>query len=171
MDGLVAQARTQLWEMVSEMQLDENDQERTVSVALYQYGNNRLDKSHGFIEQLTPLTTDLDEVAVKLHALRTSGGNEYATMAIQRAAEELDWNTDDNVDKMIVIAGNEGFFQGPVSSSVVKSVGSEYDIAVIPIYCANSGASQSAINSWRRAAHLAGTDFDSIDPDLSLIHI
>ena len=66
MDGLVEQARTQLWEMVSEMQLAADGQERTVAVSLYQYGNSRLQKSDGFIENLTPLTTDLDHVTVKL---------------------------------------------------------------------------------------------------------
>lgn len=165
MDGLVEQARTQLWEMVSEMQVDDDDSERTVAVALYQYGNSRLPKDDGFIENLTPLTTDLDRVTVDLYALRTSGGKEYAPMAIKRAVEELDWNSDDSVQKLIVVAGNEGFAQGRISPSDAFRLAVRNDIAVLPIYCANRGASKSAVSSWRNAAALAGTEFDSIDPD------
>ena len=165
MDGLVEQARTQLWEMVSEMQIDGQGKERTVAVSLYQYGNNRLEKADGFIENLTPLTTDLDQVTVKLYSLRTSGGKEYAPMAIKRAVEELDWISDDSVDKLIVIAGNEGFGQGPVPPADAFKTAGDNDIAVLPIYCANRGASQTAVSSWQSAANLAGTDFESIDPD------
>lgn len=165
MDGLVEQARTQLWEMVSEMQLDADGRERTVAVSLYQYGNDRLEKSDGFMENMTPLTSDLDLVTVKLYSLRTSGGKEYAPMAVKRAVEELEWNSDDSVDKLIVIAGNEVFDQGPVSPADAFKSASDNDIAVLPIFCANRGASQPALSSWKDAATLAGTDFESIDPD------
>ena len=165
MDGLVEQARTQLWEMVSEMQLTADGQERTVAVSLYQYGNSRLQSSDGFIENLTPLTTDLDQVTVKLYSLRTSGGKEYAPMAIKRAVEELDWNSDDSVEKLIVIAGNEGFGQGPTSPADAFKLAADNNIAVLPIFCANRGASHTALASWKSAATLAGTDFESIDPD------
>jgi von Willebrand factor type A domain-containing protein len=171
MDGLVEQARTQVWEMVSEMQVDEDGKERTVAVSLYQYGNSRLAKDQGFIEQLTPLTTDLDHVTVKLYALRTSGGKEYAPLAIKRAVEELEWETDDSVQKLIVIAGNEGFGQGPVSPGDAFAHAAKNDIAVLPIYCANQGASKTAISSWRDAATLAGAEFDSIDPDQQIAKI
>lgn len=171
MDGLVEQARTQLWEMVSEMQIDEDDQERTVAVSLYQYGNSRLSKAEGFIENLTPLTTDLDHVTVKLYSLRTSGGKEYAPQAIKRAVEELDWETDDSVQKLIVLAGNEGFGQGPVSPADAFESAAQNGIAVLPIYCANRGASKTAISSWRNAAGLAGVEFDSIDPDQQVAKI
>jgi len=171
MDGLVAQARTQVWDMVAEMQLDDNDKERTVEVALYQYGNNRISKRQGFIEQLAPLTTDLDRVSVKLHGLRTSGGKEYAPQAILRAAEELDWDDDDSVERILVIAGNEGFHQGKVRLQDALAVTNRKNITVLPIFCANSGASRTAITSWRNAASLAGTDFDSIDPDQQVAKI
>jgi hypothetical protein len=171
MDGLVEQARTQLWEMVSEMQVDDDGSERTVAVSLYQYGNSRIPKREGFIENLTPLTTDLDLVTVKLYDLRTSGGKEYAPQAIKRAVEELNWNKDDSVQKLIVIAGNEGFGQGPINSRDAFALAASNDIAVLPIYCANKGASKTAIASWRGAATLAGAEFDSIDPDQQVAKI
>ena len=171
MDGLVEQARTQLWEMVSELQVDAEDNERTVAVALYQYGNTDISKRDGFVEQLTPLTTDLDMVTVKLYSLRTTGGKEYAPLAIKRAVEELHWDSDDSVQKLIVVAGNEGFGQGHIKQKDAFALAAEHDIAVLPIYCANKGASKSAISSWRLAATLAGTDFESIDPDQEVARI
>jgi von Willebrand factor type A domain len=171
MDGLVEQARTQLWEMVADLQVDDDDKERTVAVALYQYGNNRLPLSEGFIQQLAPLTTDLDQVTVQLHALRTSGGKEYAPQAILRAAEELEWDDDDSVEKIIVIAGNEGFHQGRVRTKDALLVTNRKQITVLPIYCANQGASRTAVSSWRNASSLAGTDFESIDPDQQVAKI
>lgn len=171
MDGLVEQARAQLWEMVAEMQVDDQDRERTVAVALYQYGNNRLSKGEGFVEMLSPLTTDLDQVSVKLHELRTSGGKEYAPLAIQRAVTELEWNEDDSVERLIVIAGNEGFQQGPVSSQVAFSAASSKTITVLPIFCANRGTTKTAVSTWRSAASLAGADFDTIDPDQEVAQV
>lgn len=168
MDGLVAQARAQIWEMVAEMQTDSNGNEKTVAVALYQYGNNRLAKSEGYIQQLTPLTTNLDEVTLKLHSLSTTGGKEYAPLAISRAVEELEWSDDDGVERLIVIAGNEGFSQGRLSPKDALQAAERLDIRVMPIYCANRGATRSAVSSWKYAAELANTDFQSIDPDQAI---
>lgn len=165
MDGLIEQARTQLWEIVGEMQLDDDDSDRTVSVALYQYGNNRLSKRGGYIQQMAELTTDLDAVSIKLQSLRTSGGKEYAPMAIDRAVSELAWDDDDSVEKLIVIAGNEGFRQGPVSARNALAAAQKKGITVIPIFCANGGSSTSGLATWRTAAKLANTDLETIDPD------
>ena len=171
MDGLVAQARTQLWEMVSDLQTGPDGDERKVAVALYQYGNNRLPKSDGFIQQLAPLTTDLDLVTVKLHALSTSGGKEYAPEAILRAADELEWSGDDAVERIIVIAGNEGFAQGKVTSHSALARAQDLKISVVTIFCTNRGATDGALASWREAAELAGTDFTSINSDLRVVQV
>lgn len=171
MDGLVDQARTQLWEMVAELQTTVDGDERAVSVALYQYGNSRLPRDERYIEQLTPLTTDLDQVTVKLHNLTTMGGKEYAPTAIVRAVEDLEWNDDDSVEKVIVIAGNEGFGQGPVSPGKAFQLAERSGIRVVPIFCANRGASRTALSSWRQASELAGIDFESIDPDREVVKL
>lgn len=165
MDGLIEQARTQLWEIVGEMQLDDDDTDRTVSVALYQYGNNRLSKRDGYIQQMSELTTDLDAVSIKLQALRTSGGKEYAPMAIERAVAELAWDDDESVEKIVVIAGNEGFRQGPVSAQAAFGAAQKKGITIIPIFCANGGSSSSGLATWRTAAKLAKIELETIDPD------
>lgn len=171
MDGLVAQARTELWEMVSELQVGANGEDRSIEVAVYQYGNNRLSRADGFIEQLTPLTSDLDMVTVKLHSLRTTGGKEYAPQAIVRAVDDLAWVDDDEVEKVIVVAGNEGFNQGTLSVQKAMKAAADKSIMVMPIFCANRGATRNALTSWKSAAELAGTDFSSIDPDQQVAQI
>ncbi len=165
MDGLISQARTQLWDIVAELQSDDKDQKRSVSVALYQYGNSRLDRSTDFIERLSEFTPELDRVSVKLHALSTSGGKEYAPTAIIRAIDELDWSDDDSVEKIIIIAGNEGFNQGPLSTDQAMKKAKERSIRVVTIFCANSGATSAGLDSWKRAASLAKSELGTIDPD------
>ncbi len=165
MDGLINQARTQLWDIVAELQTDDKDRPRTVSVALYQYGNSRLSSDSGFIQQLSDLTTELDAVSVKLHALSTSGGKEYAPTAILKAVEELNWSEDDSVEKVIVVAGNEGFNQGDVTPERALKKADAKGIKVLPIFCANGGATSTGLASWKRAAQLAQIELDTIDPD------
>lgn len=165
MDGLIEQARTQLWEIVAELQTDSKDQDRTVTVALYQYGNNRLPESDGFIEKLADLTPELDAVSIKLHSLSTSGGKEYAPEAIEHAVRELAWSDDDKVEKVIVIAGNEGFSQGSVSAESAMTAAANKGIKVVPIFCANGGSTSTGLASWQRAAQLASTNLETIDPD------
>lgn len=171
MDGLIDQARTQLWDIVATLQSDDEDGLRTVSVALYQYGNSRLDSSDGFIERLCGLTTELDGVSVKLHTLSTSGGKEYAPTAILRAVEELDWSDDDSTEKVIVIAGNEGFHQGKVAPEHALARAADKGIKVVPIFCANAGSTSAGLSSWEQAAKLAQTELETIDPDQKIAEL
>lgn len=165
MDGLIEQARTQLWEIVGELQSGDQHRDRTVTVALYQYGNSRLPESDGFIEKLSDLTPELDAVSVKLHSLSTSGGKEYAPEAIAHAVRELNWSDDDKVEKVIVIAGNEGFSQGSLSAETAMTEAANQGIRVVPIFCANGGSTSTGLASWQRAAQLASTSLETIDPD------
>lgn len=171
MDGLVAQARAQLWEIVAEMQVDSHGRAREVAVALYQYGNSRLSPDKGFLEQITPLTTDFDLLAARLETLSTSGGQEYAPLAVHRALQELQWDSDDNVERIIVVAGNENFNQGPLGVEAALREAQTRKVRVIPIYCANKGTTRGALESWKRASTLAGMDFQSIDPDQAVAEI
>ncbi len=165
MDGLIEQARVQLWEIVAELQIDDNDKPRQVEVALYQYGNSRLAERDGFIERLSELTPELDPVSIQLHSLSTSGGKEYAPLAISRAVDELAWSDDDSVERVIVVAGNEGFGQGPLSAESAMEKARARGIKVVTVFCANGGATSTGLNSWERAAQLASTDLKTIDPD------
>lgn len=168
MDGLIEQARVQLWEMVGELQRNGDDEPRQVEVALIQYGNSRFPESDGFVELLSPLTTDLDAVSLRLQALSTSGGKEYAPRAILRAVEELDWSADDSVERVVVVAGNEGFGQGPVATEDALEQARRNKIKVIPIFCASGGATSTGLGSWQRAARLAESQLATIDPDRAI---
>jgi hypothetical protein len=78
MDGLIAQAKTQLWNIVNEFATAKQDGKAPrVQVALYQYGNNGLSKEKGWVQQVLPLTDDLDKLSEQLFALKTNGGKEY----------------------------------------------------------------------------------------------
>lgn len=169
MDGLVDQARQQMWEVVADLQTDENDQPRAVSVALYQYGNSNLPSEAQYIEQLSPLTTDLDQVTVKLHGLATRGGKEYAPTAIARAVEELDWSDDDGTLRCIIVAGNESFHQGPTTMGTALDAAANRGIRVLPVFCAPGRSPQVGHSSWQEAAKIAGTTLETINSDQQVV--
>src|SRR4051794_10587913 len=118
MDGLIGQAKTQLWSVVNEFIRARRDgRPASIEVALYEYGNNGLPAREGFVRMVLPLTDDLDAVSEKLFALRTNGGQEYCGQVIRDATAQLDWSRSGAVYRAIFIAGNEPFSQGPVTYS------------------------------------------------------
>ena len=57
MDGLINQAKTQLWEIVNELSYAKYGiQEPDLEIALYEYGNDRLESSDGYIRQVLPFS-------------------------------------------------------------------------------------------------------------------
>ena len=75
MSGLIQQAKIALWKIVNEFITARQDGQRPMlSVALYEYGNSRLEAEGGWIRQILPLTDDLDRVSQELFALTTNGG-------------------------------------------------------------------------------------------------
>ena len=168
MDGLILQARTQILDIVGDLQTTEDGSERTVAVALYRYGTDRVPEREGYTECLVPLTTDYARVVQALELLQASGSEEYAPFAIDKAVSELAWDIDPKVPKVIVIVGNETFSAGPVGTDSAFQAARAKTIKVLPIYCVGQHASTSAVSGWRRAAHLAGTDLEVIDPNATL---
>ena len=114
MDGLIDQAKSQLWKVVNELaRAKRNGKTPALEVALFEYGNDGLSGSEGYIRLVSDLTTDLDKISEELFKLTTDGGSEYCGMVIDRAAEKLSWSRAKDVLKVIYIAGNEPFTQGP----------------------------------------------------------
>ncbi|NJM38564.1 MAG: hypothetical protein HC845_12285 [Akkermansiaceae bacterium] len=67
MDGLIDQARTQLWKVVNTFVDAKRDGSAPfVEVALYEYGNNGLHVGNSYIRQIEPLSRDLDEISREL---------------------------------------------------------------------------------------------------------
>jgi hypothetical protein len=162
MDGLIAQAKTQLWTVVNEFaRARRNGKAPRVEVALYEYGNTRLSKSNGWIRQVAPLTTDLDRISEQLFALRTRGGDEYCGQVIQTATNELAWSDRADALKMIFIAGNEPFNQGPVEPNGAAKAAIKKGIVVNTIFCGNEAEGVST--GWKQGALVADGRFSFID--------
>jgi hypothetical protein len=170
MDGLINQARSQLWNMVDQMGrmtrvVDGKTRGVKVELALYEYGNDRLRKQDGYIRQVVSFTGDLDRVSEMLHGLTTNGGSEYVGQVIETAARSLQWSPDPNALRFVFVAGNEEFDQGPVSAAAAMAAAAKKDIHIQLIYCGGKEA------TWERAAKLAMSDLMSIDQNHVARHI
>ncbi len=162
MDGLIDQARTELWRIVNEfIPVKKGGQRPTFEVALYEYGNSGLDSTTGYIRQVLPLTNDLDSVSEKLFALRTNGGDEFCGMVISKAVDELRWSGSAGDLKAIFIAGNEPFSQGPVDYRQACRQAVSKGITVSTIHCESSQSGEAA--GWKDGAQLADGAYTSID--------
>jgi len=171
MDGLITQAKTQLWDIVNELATAEQDgQKPRIEVALYHYGNDLLvGGDNGWIKQLCPLTNDLDQISEKLFALTTNGGSEYCGQVISRSLKELKWSDSKKDLKLIYIAGNEPFTQGPINYSFACKKAISKGIVVNTIFCGNM---QEGINSkWKDGAMLTGGNYLSINHNSKTIYM
>ena len=170
MDGLIGQAKTQLWKIVNEFVSVERDGQRPdLEIALYEYGNDRLESGEGYIRMVLALTTDLDKVSEELFALTTNGGDEYCGKVIQAAAEGLKWSKSADDYKVIFIAGNEAFTQGDVPYSSACKAAIEKGIIVNTIHCGSYDEGVSG--KWKDGALLADGSYMNIDQDSKAVHI
>ncbi len=92
MEGLIEQAKSQLWLMVSELtKATCEGQDPKLEIALYEYGNDGLSFDNGYIRQVSPLISDLDDVSASLFSLSTNGGSEYCGYVIDKTIKDLEW--------------------------------------------------------------------------------
>ncbi|MEW6368457.1 MAG: VWA domain-containing protein [Acidobacteriota bacterium] len=162
MDGLIDQAKTQLWRMVNEFATAKRNGARPeLQVAVYEYGNDTIPAGEGHIRNVLPLTTDLDKVSEELFALRTNGGQEYCGQVIEVAAEGLKWSPANADYKAIIIAGNEPFTQGGVDYQKSCRAAIARGIIVNTIFC---GPSDEGVSTkWKDGADLADGRYMNID--------
>ena len=67
MDGLIEQAKSQLWKFVNALSGATFQGEKPIlEIALYEYGNDGLPSSEGYIRQVSIFTSDLDLISEKL---------------------------------------------------------------------------------------------------------
>jgi hypothetical protein len=170
MDGLIGQAKTQLWKIVNELALAKrNGQTPRLEVAFYEYGKSSLPSSGGYIRQIVPLSTDLDKISDELFKLTTNGGDEYCGQVIRQATRDLGWNTSAKVMKAIFIAGNEPFTQGTFDYKESCKEAIAKGIVVNTIFC---GANKEGIDTkWKDGADLADGSYMSIDQNQKLVDI
>jgi hypothetical protein len=169
MEGLIEQAKGQLWKIVNEfISARQNGKLPEVQVALFEYGKSTLPASEGFIRMIQPLTTDLDKISEELFALKTNGGDEYCGWVIREAINRLTWSNSPDVYRAIFIAGNEPFTQGSVkySDSCKTAVGK--GIVVNTIHCGN--ANEGVNTKWKDGALMADGKFMTIDQNQAVVH-
>jgi hypothetical protein len=170
MDGLIAQAKTQLWNVVNEfVKAKKNGRPPVIQVALFEYGKQTLSLNEGFVRMILPLTDDLDKVSEELFALKTNGGDEYCGWVIREAAKRLEWGPSDDVYKAIFIAGNEPFTQGAVDFRASCKAAAERGVVVNTIFCGPNA--QGSGTGWKDGAVLADGRYMSIDQNQKVVEI
>ena len=170
MDGLINQTREQLWRIVNTFATAKRDGKRPrLELALYQYGNQGLSAESGYIQQMVPLTTDLDKVSEALFKLSTNGGDEYCGQVIHKAIGQLEWSKNPHDLKLIYIAGNEPFTQGPVNYKDAVKEAITHGVVVNTIH---AGSEQEGVQGmWKDAAKLADGNFIVIDQNRAVARI
>jgi hypothetical protein len=171
MDGLIEQAKSQLWKIVNELAAAKcgDGTQPNIKIALYEYGNDGLPSSEGYIRMVSGFTNDLDLISEKLFSLRTNGGNEYCGHVIQTSLRQLNWSTSSGDLKMIFIAGNEPFTQGSVSYRIAGGVAKEKGVVVNTIFCGNF--EEGISTSWKDGADVTGGSYMSIETNKKTVYI
>src|SRR3990170_4252881 len=171
MDGLIDQAKSQLWKIENEVAAAKSGDgtQPNIKIALYEYGNDGLSSDEGYIRQVSALTDDLDVISEKLFSLSTNGGNEFCGQVIKTALNQLAWSASKADLKMIFIAGNEPFTMGSVSYELACGAAKEKGVVVNTIYCGefNDGITLS----WKRGAELTGGTFMSIEQNNQTVYV
>jgi len=170
MEGLLEQAKSQLWQLVNELAKAECDGTApSLHIALYEYGNDDLPQSEGYIHQVTPLTDDLDQISEDLFKLTTNGGSEFCGEVIQTAILQQEWSSSNDDLQIIFIAGNEPFTQGRVDYRKSCTKAKEKNIIVNTIHC---GSFDEGIEGmWKDGADRGGGKFMCIEHNKKTVYI
>jgi len=170
MDGLINQAKSQLWKIVNEFALArKNGKLPKLQIALYEYGNNSIPSSDGYIRKVADLTNDLDKISDELFKLSTNGGDEYCGEVIEKAAKDLPWSRKNDVLKIIFIAGNEEFTQGSHKYQKSCKDAAAKGIIINTIFCGNRD--EGIRTNWKDGADLADGAYSNIDQNQQIAYI
>ena len=170
MDGLIDQAKAQLWDIVNELSYAKcNNEKPNLQIALYEYGNDRLHGREGYIRQVLAFSDDLDEISKELFLLTTNGGEEYCGQVIQTSLNQLNWGKNPDDLKLIFIAGNEPFTQGKVNYKDASTNAKEKDITINTIFCGDYN--QGISSYWEDGAQLTNGDYMAINQNNKTVHI
>ena len=164
MDGLIEQAKAQLWKIVGEFTKTKlAGKSPRLEVALYEYGNDNLPSTEGYIRMVVPMTDDLDNISEALFALKTKGGEEYCGKVIQVATRQLNWSRANGDLRCIFVAGNEPFTQGGVDYRIACKTAADKGITVSTIFCGDR--EQGIRTNWEHGAQIAEGSYLCINQD------
>ncbi len=162
MDGLIEQAKAQLWNMVNTVGKAKcATGSPQIEIALYEYGRSSNNLREGYVKQISPFTKDLDLLSDNLFKLTTNGGDEYCGQVIYTSLQQLKWDNAPNTYKVIFIAGNEDFYQGSISWSVACAEARKKGVIVNTIYCGNSA--DGLREHWNLGAECGNGSYTNIN--------
>ena len=167
MDGLIAQAKAQLWNMVTVMGRAKCEAGAPkIEIALYEYGRSSNDVKVGYVKQISAFTTDLNQLSQELFQLTTNGGDEYCGHVIHSSLNELNWDSTSNDYKVIFIAGNEDFLQGDIQYTRSCDEARKKGVIVNTIYCGDR--LQGIREHWNLAGECGNGSFTNINQDAKM---
>lgn len=170
MDGLIDQAKAQLWNMVSVMGKAKCDGVAPqIEIALYEYGRSSNNIKDGYVKQISPFTSDLDKLSQDLFKLSTNGGDEYCGQVIYTSLNELKWDNTLKSYKVIFIAGNEDFLQGNLLYTTACTEAKKKGVIVNTIYCGDR--MQGIKEHWNLAGECGNGSFTNINQNAKLPEI
>jgi len=163
MDGLIEQAKAQLWNMVNTLGKAkcEGALSPKIEIALYEYGRSTNDVKSGYVKQINGFINDMDSLSENLFSLRTNGGDEYCGQVIFTSLQQLQWDAAPENYKVIFIAGNEDFLQGSMHYTKACTEAKNKGIIVNTIYCGDK--MQGIREHWNLAGECGNGSFTSIN--------
>ena len=159
MDGLIEQAKAQLWNMVNTMGKAKCDGSVSpkIEIALYEYGRSTNDIKAGYVKLINGFISDLDSLSQNLFSLKTNGGDEYCGQVIFSSLNELKWDPSPESYKVIFIAGNEDFLQGSLHYTKACTEAKNKGVIVNTIYCGDK--MQGIREHWNLAGECGNGSF------------
>jgi hypothetical protein len=163
MDGLIEQAKAQLWNMVNTMGKAKCDGSVSpkIEIALYEYGRSTNDVKAGYVKLINGFISDLDSLSQNLFSLKTNGGDEYCGQVIFTSLNELQWDASPESYKVIFIAGNEDFLQGSLHYTKACAEAKNKGVIVNTIYCGDK--MQGIREHWNLAGECGNGSFTNIN--------
>ncbi len=162
MNGLIDQAKNQLWNMVNILsKVRCSGAIPQIEIALYEYGRSTNDPANGYVKQISPFTNDLDKLFRDLINLNINGGEEYCGHVMLNSLDQLQWDALSTSYKVIFIAGNESFLQGSVSFTTACTEAKRKGIVVNTIYCGDR--SRGISDHWDLGAECGNGSYSNID--------
>lgn len=171
MDGLIEQAKAQLWNIVSTMGKAkcDGDVSPQIEIALYEYGRSSNDVKQGYVKQINSFITNLDSLSENLFNLTTNGGDEYCGHVIYSSINELKWDIAPDNYKVIFIAGNEDFLQGDVQYIKACNEAKQKGVIVNTIYCGDK--MQGIREHWNLNAECGSGSYTNINQNAKMDEI